>query len=504
MTEFNKRREKPYEKRNSADGRFQRNESKDSYKSNRSYSDGGERKSRFSDRSERSNDRSYPPRKSYKNDEQSNERSFERKPYERKSFDDKPYSERKPYERKSFGDRPYSERKPYERKSFDDKPYTERKPYERKQFDDRPYTERKSYDKKPFDKKPFERKPFERKSFDDHSFERRSFDEKPRKSFRKFDQQNDTFEGKRPAWFEGRTGISRRGEQFAEKDDTRNYRPRKEYAEKKYNAPKLRMLDIFENKEQELPQYKEPDKATEVEKDEVRLNKFIANAGVCSRREADELILSGKITVNGEVKNELGTRINPKTDNVLFDGKELQSQKKVYILLNKPKDTISTKNDPENRRTVYDIIAGACNENVEAVGRLDRNTTGVFLFTNDGDLTQKILHPKFNKMKIYHVHLDKNLKADDFESIAAGVELEDGFVEIDDLQFVGSEKNQVGIQIHSGKNHVVKRIFEHFGYTVEKLDRVYFAGLTKKNLPRGKWRFLSRKEVDVLKQGAYE
>ncbi|MDR0941825.1 MAG: pseudouridine synthase [Bacteroidales bacterium] len=478
MTEFNKRREKPYEKRNSTGARFQRNESKDSYKSNRSYSDGGERKSRFSDRSERSNDRSYPPRKSYKNDVQSSERSFERKPYERKSFGDRPYSERKPYERKSFGDRPYTERKPYERKS---------------------------YDKKTFDKKTFERKPFERKSFDDRSFEHTSFDEKPRKTFRKFDRQNDTFEGKRPAWFEGRTGISRRGEQFADKDDTRNYRPRKEYSAKKYNAPKLRMLDIFENKEQELPQYKEPEKkAAEVEKDEVRLNKFIANAGVCSRREADELILSGKITVNGEVKNELGTRINPKTDNVLFDGKELQSQKKVYILLNKPKDTISTKNDPENRRTVYDIIAGACNENVEAVGRLDRNTTGVFLFTNDGDLTQKILHPKFNKMKIYHVHLDKNLKADDFESIAAGVELEDGMVEIDDLQFVGSEKNQVGIQIHSGKNHVVKRIFEHFGYTVEKLDRVYFAGLTKKNLPRGKWRFLSRKEVEVLKQGAYE
>lgn len=529
MTEFNKRREKPYEKRNSAGTRFQRNESGDSYKSNRSYSDGGERKSRFT---EKNSNRSYPPRKPYRNDEQSNERSFERKPYERKSFGDRPYTERKSFERKPY------DKKTFEQKSFDDKPFS-RKPYNdsgnnayekksfRKSYDDRPFehkpfkkfdnesdgfsrksfernSDERSYERKPFDKKTFERKPFERKSFDNRPFEHKSFDEKPRKSFRKFERENDNFEGKRPAWFEGRTGIARRGEQFLDKNDAHNYRPRKEISEKKYNAPKLRMLDIFENKEQGLPQNIETGKPAEIEKDEVRLNKFIANAGVCSRREADGLILSGKITVNGEVKNELGTRINPKTDNVLFDGKELQSQKKVYILLNKPKDTISTKNDPENRKTVYDIIAGACNENVEAVGRLDRNTTGVFLFTNDGDLAQKILHPKFNKMKIYHVHLDKNLKADDFEAITAGVNLEDGMVEIDDLQFVGSEKNQVGIQIHTGKNHVVKRIFEHFGYTVEKLDRVYFAGLTKKNLPRGKWRFLNRKEIEVLKQGAYE
>ncbi|MCL2328976.1 MAG: pseudouridine synthase [Bacteroidetes bacterium] len=559
MTEFNKRSEEPYEKRNSADRRFQRNESGDSYNSNRSDSSNYERRPRFSD----SNDRRYNSSR-----EQSGERSFERKPFERKPFekkqwgdkpyerkpygeksferkpfekkpyerkpwDDKPY-ERKPYEQKSFGDKPY-ERKPYERKSFDDKPYErkpfEKKPYERKPWDDKPFErksfgdrpfEKKPYERKSFDDKPYERKPYERKSFDDKPFEKRRFDDKPferkpygeksfekkpfeRKPFRKFDNENDNFAGKRPAWFEGKTGISRRDSDSSDRKNSQNQRPRKDFPVKKHKAPKLRMLDIFENKidEKDLSHDVEIRKP-EQEKDEVRLNKFIANAGVCSRREADELILSGKITVNGEVKNELGTRINPKTDNVLYDGQELQSQRKVYILLNKPKDTISTKNDPEGRKTVYDIIAGACNENVEAVGRLDRNTTGVFLFTNDGDLAQKILHPKFNKMKIYHVHLDKNLKADDFEAIAAGVELEDGLVEVDDLQFVGDEKNQVGIQIHTGKNHVVKRIFEHHGYTVEKLDRVYFAGLTKKNLPRGKWRFLSRKEVEVLKQGAYE
>ncbi|HON53051.1 MAG TPA: pseudouridine synthase, partial [Bacteroidales bacterium] len=231
-----------------------------------------------------------------------------------------------------------------------------------------------------------------------------------------------------------------------------------------------------------------PDVQSKSDNEPIRLNRFIANAGVCSRREADELIASGIISVNGSIVTEMGYKVQ-RTDKVLMNGKELVSQKKVYILLNKPKDCITTKHDPEGRRTVFDYIQGACAENVEPVGRLDRNTTGVLLFTNDGELTEKILHPRYNKMKIYHAFLDKNLKLDDFQSISEGVELEDGLVEVDDLQYVNAQdKSQIGIQIHSGKNHVVKRIFEKFGYTVEKLDRVYFAGLTKKNLPRGKWR----------------
>ncbi|MDR2962762.1 MAG: pseudouridine synthase [Bacteroidales bacterium] len=531
MTEFKPRGEKPYEKRNSANTRFQRNESRDSYNTKRSETPNYERKPRFSNE-----ERPYSPRKSY-NDREArgegafpkkswNNDSYDRKPYEKKSWNDnnsdrKPYdrSERKPFERKPFENRDF-DRKPYDRKPFEKKSF-ERKPFEKKSWnndnsDRKPYDrsehkpfERKPFENRDFDRKPYDRKPFEKKSWGgDSSFERKPYEGKSfDKTFKKFERP-DNLAGKRPAWYEGKTGISRRNESSADRENSReNYRPRREFSEQKHHAPKLRMLDVFENKldDQEFAHAPElRKKEQESEKDEVRLNKFIANAGVCSRREADDLILSGKITINGEVKNTLGTRINPKTDTVLFDGQPLQSQKKVYILLNKPKDTISTKNDPENRKTVYDIIAGACSENVETVGRLDRNTTGVFLFTNDGDLAQKILHPKFNKMKIYHVHLDKNLKADDFEAIAGGVELDDGLVEVDDLQFVGSEKNQVGIQIHSGKNHVVKRIFEHFGYTVEKLDRVYFAGLTKKNLPRGKWRFLSRKEVEVLKQGSYE
>ena len=240
-----------------------------------------------------------------------------------------------------------------------------------------------------------------------------------------------------------------------------------------------------------------------IQSSQVRLNRFIANAGYCSRREADDVIRSGKVTVNGSVVTELGVKVNHR-DTVLIEGVRIQSQKKVYILFNKPKDCITTKKDPEGRRTVYDLIAGACEESVEAVGRLDRNTTGLLLFTNDGDLAHKLTHPKHEKMKIYHAFLDRNLQLDDFEIISAGLEIEGEFIKPDDLQYVAGDKSQLGIQIHSGKYHIVKRIFEMVGYRVEKLDRVYFAGLTKKNLPRGKWRFLTEKEITVLKQGAYE
>ncbi|MFO7867995.1 MAG: pseudouridine synthase [Bacteroidales bacterium] len=243
-------------------------------------------------------------------------------------------------------------------------------------------------------------------------------------------------------------------------------------------------------------------KDEEIPKDD-RLNKYIANTGYCSRREADAVIKSGVVTVNGEKVTEMGVRVKP-TDVVLIDGKKAVSQKKVYILLNKPKDCITTKKDPHGRKTVYHYIAGACKESVEAVGRLDRNTTGVLLFTNDGELAHKLLHPKHEKMKIYHAFLNKPLQLSDYEKIIAGLEVDDELVTVDELQYVSGDKQEVGIQIHSGKYHIVKRIFEQVGYDVEKLDRVYFGGLTKKNVPRGKWRFLTEEEVSVLKQGAYE
>lgn len=236
----------------------------------------------------------------------------------------------------------------------------------------------------------------------------------------------------------------------------------------------------------------------------IRLNKFLANAGICSRREADEFIQSGVISVNGEVVTQLGTKIMM-TDTVMFKNQPVQSERKVYLLLNKPKDCLTTSDDPNNRKTVLDLVKNACSERIYPVGRLDRNTTGVLLLTNDGDLAAKLTHPKYNKKKIYHAVLDKNLETVDYESIIQGVDLGDEHVSVDALEFVkAGNRREIGIEIHSGQNRVVRRIFEKFGYKVVYLDRVYFAGLTKKNVPRGKYRFLTQREINMLKMGAYE
>lgn len=236
----------------------------------------------------------------------------------------------------------------------------------------------------------------------------------------------------------------------------------------------------------------------------VRLNKFLANAGICSRREADEFIQAGVVTVNGNVVTELGTKVM-RTDDVKFHDQPVKMEKKVYVLLNKPKDTVTTSDDPQQRKTVMDLVKNACPERIYPVGRLDRNTTGVLLLTNDGDLASKLTHPKFLKKKIYHVFLDKNVTAHDMQQIASGITLEDGEVHADAIEYASpTDKSQVGIEIHSGKNRIVRRIFESLGYRVVKLDRVQFAGLTKKNLRRGDWRFLTEKEVDMLRMGAFE
>ncbi|HOJ66044.1 MAG TPA: pseudouridine synthase [Paludibacteraceae bacterium] len=236
----------------------------------------------------------------------------------------------------------------------------------------------------------------------------------------------------------------------------------------------------------------------------IRLNKFLANAGICSRREADEFIQSGVISVNGEVVTQLGAKIMM-TDTVMFKNQPVQSERKVYLLLNKPKDCLTTSDDPNNRKTVLDLVKNACSERIYPVGRLDRNTTGVLLLTNDGDLAAKLTHPKYNKKKIYHAVLDKNLETVDYESIIQGVDLGDEHVSVDALEFVkAGNRREIGIEIHSGQNRVVRRIFEKFGYKVVYLDRVYFAGLTKKNVPRGKYRFLTQREINMLKMGAYE
>ena len=236
----------------------------------------------------------------------------------------------------------------------------------------------------------------------------------------------------------------------------------------------------------------------------IRLNKYLANAGICSRREADEYIQAGVITVNGEVVTELGTKVL-RTDEVKFHDQPVSIEKKVYVLLNKPKDYVTTSDDPQQRKTVMDLVKNACRERIYPVGRLDRNTTGVLLLTNDGDMASKLTHPKFLKKKIYHVYLDKNVTAHDIQQIRDGIQLEDGEIQADACEYADEkDKKQVGIEIHSGKNRIVRRIFESLGYRVTKLDRVQFAGLTKKNLRRGDWRYLTEEEVDRLRMGAFE
>ncbi len=236
----------------------------------------------------------------------------------------------------------------------------------------------------------------------------------------------------------------------------------------------------------------------------IRLNKYIASTGICSRREADEFIQAGLISVNGKLVTEMGVKVKP-SDQVKYNGETLREEKKVYILMNKPKDYVTTVEDPHAKKTVLELVKGACKERVYPVGRLDRNTTGVLLLTNDGEITKRLTHPKFEKLKIYHVHLNKNLKQGDMDRVAAGITLEDGFIKADSISYADPvDKKQVGIEIHSGRNHIVRRIFESLGYEIVRLDRVYFAGLTKRNLRRGEWRFLSEKEIAMLKMNAFK
>jgi len=273
----------------------------------------------------------------------------------------------------------------------------------------------------------------------------------------------------------------------------KNYSPKKEYqGGKKKTFSKKKETE--EKPEKRFHNWNAP----------VRLNKFIANAGICSRREADELIKSGFIAVNGEVVTELGVKVSPK-DDIRYKGKRITRERNVYILLNKPKDFVTTVRDKHADKTVIDLVKNACPERVYPVGRLDKNTTGVLLLTNDGELTKQLTHPSYNKKKIYQVGLDKPLTKNDMLKIADGLQLDDDFIAADAISYIDEEdKTQIGIEIHSGQNRIVRRIFESLGYKIKKLDRVYFAGLTKKNLPRGKWRFLTDLEISMLKRKSFK
>ncbi len=363
------------------------------------------------------------------------------------------------FAKKSFGDR--TERKPYNsdnRRSSDD-----RKPYNsdnRRSSDDRGGSARGGNDK--FMKDGFSRNNSSRADFKqrDGGFKKRSFNDR---------------------------------DEHGKGGDRANFRSRKTFgsddSEEKTHFPNRRFA-----------QAKKPASGQAVDDGTIRLNRYISNSGICSRRKADELIEQGLISVNGEIVTELGTKVDPAKDEIRYNNERLKREKMVYVLLNKPKDYITTTDDPQERRTVMQLVSKATKERIYPVGRLDRNTTGLLLLTNDGNLAEKLSHPRNNISKMYHVELDKSLSQGDMNKIEFGIELEDGLIKPDEVSYVtGASKKEVGIQIHSGKNRIVRRIFEHLGYEVVKLDRVVYANLTKKDLPRGRWRYLEERELIQLK-----
>ena len=426
--------------------------------------------------------------------------------------------------RREYGSRPASEKRPRisrparsfgensERRSFGDN--SERRP-----FGDRPHTERprrsfgEGSERRPFGDRP--RRSFgegsERRSFGEgserRSFgERKSFGDRPRRSFGEGAERRSF--GERPE-----------RKNFGERSERRNFGDRKP-AGPRFNSGRKSFnrkdLNYFRDEDQSgiskminrRPQLdaeynSDNDMVMAPIKDEIRLNKYIANSGVCSRREADNLILAGVVTVNGEVVTELGTKVNINTDDIRFNGERLKGETKIYIVMNKPKGYVTTASDPHADKTVMDLLKG-CPSRVFPVGRLDKNTTGVLMFTNDGEIAEKLTHPSYDKKKIYQVSLDSKLKREDYEKILSGVELNDGVIAADELEYIEEDDHRkLGIEIHSGKNRIVRRIFESLGYEVKALDRVYFAGLTKKGLKRGEWRYLTEGETNLLRMGAY-
>lgn len=426
-----------------------------------------------------------------------------RRPYgDRKNFGDRPArpyrsseggengerNERRPYgDRQSFGGnrRPYGDRKP----SFGGRPDGERRPYRSSSDGENNYGEHRSYG----DRKP---------SFNGErpSGEHRNFGENRRSSYG--EGRKPSFGGDRKPGFKkaapgGKPGF---GGKMGAKGGKKRPAPKPMFRSEDESGIG-QMIDrrkAFENE-----RLSDNDNVAIPFKEECRLNKYIANSGICSRREADNFILAGCVTVNGNVVTELGTKINVTKDDVRFNGERLHGEEKVYIVMNKPKGFVTTTSDPHAEKTVMELLK-KCTARVFPVGRLDKNTTGVLMFTNDGEIAERLTHPAYDKKKIYQVSLDKDLTQEDYDKIMAGVTLSDGDVAADALDYIEeNDHRKIGIEIHSGKNRIVRRIFESLGYDVKALDRVYFAGLTKKNLKRGDWRYLTEGEVNILKMGAY-
>ena len=337
----------------------------------------------------------------------------------------------------------------------------------------------------------------ERRSFSNNG-ERRSFsNDRPRRSFSEGGERKSYGNSERRRFGGDRRnsgGFKNTGKKSFYKKDFNYFRDEDESGINKM---------ISRRPQLDNDAYSDNDTVSAPIKEEVRLNKFIANSGVCSRREADNFILAGVVTVNGEVVTELGTKVNINTDDVRFNGERLKGEEKVYIVMNKPKGYVTTASDPHADKTVMDLLKG-CSARVFPVGRLDKNTTGVLMFTNDGEIAEKLTHPSYDKKKIYQVSLDGKLKKEDYDKILSGIELPDGMIAADELEYIEEDDHRkLGIEIHSGKNRIVRRIFESLGYEVKALDRVYFAGLTKRGLKRGEWRYLTEGETNLLKMGAY-
>ena len=422
-------------------------------------------------------DRPQRPRFNPNSEDGGEQRSYRpRTNYNREGGEQRPYTPRPRFNNgEEGGERQYRPRTNYNREGSEQRPYTPRPRtggYNREGGEQRPYTPRPRFNS-------------------GEGGEQRSYTPRPRTGG--YNQGGD-----RP--YRPRTGGYNQG-------GDRPYRPRTGGYNQGggYNRPyRPRTADYNPNAKYSLKKQIEYKDILTDPNEPIRLNKFLANAGICSRREADEFITAGVVSVNGEVVTELGTKIK-RTDEVKFHDEPVSIERKTYILLNKPKDCVTTSDDPQERKTVMDFVKGACKERIYPVGRLDRNTTGVLLLTNDGDLASKLTHPKYLKKKIYHVYCDKNVTKADLDQIAAGVTLDDGEIHADAISYASeTDKSQVGIEIHSGKNRIVRRIFESLGYKVIKLDRVYFAGLTKKGLRRGDWRYLTEQEVNMLRMGSFE
>ncbi|MBP9484891.1 MAG: pseudouridine synthase, partial [Alistipes sp.] len=376
-----------------------------------------------------------------------------------------------------------------------------------RQYGDRPaYGERNCGDKPRYKHRDGD-KP-RRQYGDKPAYGERSFGDKPRYEHRDGDKPRRQY-GDKPAYGERKFGDKPRYEHRDGDKPRRQYGDKPAYGERKFGDKKYGDRKFGDKPYKPGPR-KHDDKPASYPKftpekqvGEMRLNRFLAQSGLCSRREADDFITAGLVTVNGQIVTQLGTKVLP-TDEVKFNDSRVQGEKKVYLVLNKPKGYVTSLDDPHAGKTVMDLVEGACTERIYPVGRLDKNSLGLLLFTNDGDLTKQLTHPSYLKKKIYQVTLDKPLARADMDRIAEGITLEDGEIFADEISYVKENKQEIGIEIHSGRNRIVRRIFEFLGYTVTKLDRVYYAGLTKKNLKRGAWRFLSREEVERLKSGQYE